>query len=58
MNYKKYIAAVMALSMATGVAGCGSSSNSSSNAEDDFSATENVAVADTESIEAIPEGAA
>lgn len=57
MNYKKYIAAVMALSMATGVAGCGSSSNSSSNAEDDFSATENVAVADTESIEAIPEGA-
>ena len=24
MNYKKYIAAVMALSMATGVAGCGS----------------------------------
>ena len=57
MNYKKYIAAVMALSMATGVAGCGSSSNSSSKAEDDFSATENVAVADTESIEAIPEGA-
>ena len=50
MNYKKYIAAVMALSMATGVAGCGSSSNSSSKAEDDFSATENVAVADTESI--------
>ena len=32
MNYKKYIAAVMALSMATGVAGCGSSSNSSSKA--------------------------
>ena len=29
MNYKKYIAAVMALSMATGVAGCGSSSDSS-----------------------------
>ena len=57
MNYKKYIAAVMALSMATGVAGCGSSSDSSSKAEDDFSATENVAVADTESIEAIPEGA-
>ena len=57
MNYKKYIAAVMALSMATGVAGCGSSSNSSSKAEDDFSATENVAVADTESIDAIPEGA-
>ena len=57
MNYKKYIAAAMALSMATGVAGCGSSSNSSSKAEDDFSATENVAVADTESIEAIPEGA-
>ena len=27
MNYKKYIAAVMALSMATGVAGCGSSSD-------------------------------
>ena len=51
MNYKKYIAAVMALSMATGVAGCGSSSDSSSKAEDDFSATENVAVADTESIE-------
>lgn len=44
MNYKKYIAAVMALSMATGVAGCGSSSDSSSKAEDDFSATENVAV--------------
>ena len=57
MNYKKYIAAVMALSMATGVAGCGSPSDSSSKAEDDFSATENVAVADTESIEAIPEGA-
>ena len=57
MNYKKYIAAVIALSMATGVAGCGSSSDSSSKAEDDFSATENVAVADTESIEAIPEGA-
>ena len=34
MNYKKYIAAVMALSMATGVAGCGSSSNSSSKAEE------------------------
>ena len=58
MNYKKYIAAVMALSMATGIAGCGSSSGSSSSkAEDDFSATENVAVADTESIEAIPDGA-
>ena len=54
MNYKKYIAAVMALSMATGVAGCGSSSDSSSNAEDDFSATENVAVADTESSRGYP----
>ena len=45
MNYKRYIAGAMALSMALGIAGCGSSA-SSSKAEDDFSATENVKVAE------------
>lgn len=55
-NYKIYLTGVLALSMAFGIAGCGKSTSSSSE-DDSFEATNNVAVADAASIDAIPDDA-
>lgn len=57
MRLKKYAAGLLAVTMVFGFAGCGSDSSESKAADDSFEATENIDVADAESIAAIPEGA-
>ena len=57
MTMKKICALSAAMLMAFTVASCGSKDSSSSKKEDDFSATENVEVASTDKVDAIPEGA-
>lgn len=61
MKVKTYLAGIMAIGIVMGMAGCGSgdsSSNGSSKSKaDDFSATDNVKVADAESIDKIPDSA-
>lgn len=59
MKLKRYIAALLSISVVLGSSACGNDSGASSNKKDsdDFSATENVEVADKETIAAIPDGA-
>ncbi len=57
MTMKKICALSAAMLMAFTAASCGSKDSSSSKKEDDFSATENVEVASTDKVDAIPEGA-
>ncbi len=59
METKRYIAGLLAVSVALGCSACGNGGKSSANKKgnNDFSATENVEVADKETIAAIPDGA-
>lgn len=56
LKYKKIIAGVLAISMVFSITSC-NSKDSSSNSEDNFSATDNVKVEDTNTIKSIPDGA-
>ena len=61
MKTKTYLAGIMAIGIVMGMAGCGSgdssSTGSSKSKAEDFSATDNIKVADAESIEKIPDDA-
>ena len=57
MKMKKICALSAAVFMAFSAASCGSKDESSSKKDDSFEATENVEVAPTDKVDAIPEGA-